>query len=232
VTHVVFAYRFRAPVPRWADEGGAVLSEDVAERMQSERMLEKILETSGRPIPLRRLFSLRGYPRDVLALYAEGHSVARFLVDARDRKTFLTFVHAGMEGDWDNACERHYGYKNVEEMEKAWQEWLRAEKRGRERDPSKARIQILEAEVGVLKLENQLLKNQLNQKQERTEWKREQIRLEKEIKRARENLERLRQEMRTPPNPAAPERKEMPPKMVFPVPADIDSPPTVPPKRD
>src|SRR5262249_9227697 len=28
VTHTVFAYYFRRPVPRWADEGGAVLSED------------------------------------------------------------------------------------------------------------------------------------------------------------------------------------------------------------
>src|SRR5205085_2810776 len=28
VTHTVFAYFFRYPVPRWADEGGSVLSED------------------------------------------------------------------------------------------------------------------------------------------------------------------------------------------------------------
>src|SRR5262249_45251975 len=28
VTHTVFAYHFRCPVPRWADEGGAVLSDD------------------------------------------------------------------------------------------------------------------------------------------------------------------------------------------------------------
>ena len=28
VTHTVFAYYFKQPVPRWADEGGAVLSED------------------------------------------------------------------------------------------------------------------------------------------------------------------------------------------------------------
>src|SRR5262249_29222298 len=31
VTHTVFAFYFRRPVPRWADEGGAVLSEDEVE---------------------------------------------------------------------------------------------------------------------------------------------------------------------------------------------------------
>src|SRR5262249_38272150 len=31
VTHTVFAYYFRCPVPRWADEGGSVLSEDEVE---------------------------------------------------------------------------------------------------------------------------------------------------------------------------------------------------------
>ena len=32
VTHTVFAYHFRYPVPRWADEGGSVLSENDSER--------------------------------------------------------------------------------------------------------------------------------------------------------------------------------------------------------
>src|SRR5262249_42772271 len=31
ITHTVFAYYFRCPVPRWADEGGSVLSEDEVE---------------------------------------------------------------------------------------------------------------------------------------------------------------------------------------------------------
>ena len=30
MTHTVFAHHFRYPVPRWADEGGSVLSEDDA----------------------------------------------------------------------------------------------------------------------------------------------------------------------------------------------------------
>ena len=51
VTHTVFAYHFRQPVPRWADEGGAVLSEDDIERNRHDQLVRMILNTPGRAIP-------------------------------------------------------------------------------------------------------------------------------------------------------------------------------------
>jgi hypothetical protein len=42
VTHTVFAYYFRRPVPRWADEGGAVLSEDEVERERHDRLVRTL----------------------------------------------------------------------------------------------------------------------------------------------------------------------------------------------
>src|SRR5262249_56966796 len=54
ITHTVFAYYFRRPLPRWADEGGAVLSEDDAERNRHDMLCRQILNTPGRAIPLRR----------------------------------------------------------------------------------------------------------------------------------------------------------------------------------
>ena len=38
VTHTVFAHYFRHPVPRWADEGGSVLSEDDVERDRHDQL--------------------------------------------------------------------------------------------------------------------------------------------------------------------------------------------------
>jgi len=73
VTHTVFAYYYRTPVPRWADEGGAVLSEDEIERNRHDMLCRQILN-AGHQIPLRRLFNLREYPGDVMCLYAEGFS--------------------------------------------------------------------------------------------------------------------------------------------------------------
>jgi hypothetical protein len=129
ITHTVFAYYFRCPVPRWADEGGAVLSEDDIERDRHDRLCRHILNTPGRAIPLRQLFALKDYPNDVMALYAQGFSVVNYLVQAKGRQTFLLFVRDGMTYGWDRAVASHYGYRDVDELEQAWRAHLRATKR-------------------------------------------------------------------------------------------------------
>jgi hypothetical protein len=124
ITHTVFAYNFRTPVPRWADEGGSVLSEDDLERSRHDQLVRSILRTPGRAIPLRRLFTMTKYPPDVMVLYAEGYSVTNFLVATSGRKTFLDFVAMGMRGDWDGAAKTYYGYKTVEDLEQGWLQFL------------------------------------------------------------------------------------------------------------
>ncbi len=124
VTHTVFAHYFGCPVPRWADEGGSVLSEDDLERGRHDQLVRQILN-QGQAISLRRLFVLTEYPRNVMALYAEGYSVSSFLVAASSRPAFLRFVAHGMQYGWDRAVQAHYGYSNVDELEKAWLAHLR-----------------------------------------------------------------------------------------------------------
>jgi hypothetical protein len=128
VTHTVFAFYYRTPVPRWADEGGAVLSEDEVERNRHDMLCRQILN-AGHQIPLRRLFSLREYPGDVMALYAEGFSVVNYLVGISNRPTFLAFVGHGMNYGWDSAVQTYYRYQSVEELEQAWLAYLRQTKR-------------------------------------------------------------------------------------------------------
>jgi hypothetical protein len=126
VTHAVIADHFRAPVPRWADEGIAVLAEDDQESQRHDKLMHQILATPGRAIPLRRLLSMQDYPRDVMVLWAQGYSVTRFLVERKDRQTFLAFVKQGMKDGWDKAAEAHYGFRDVEALEDAWLARLRA----------------------------------------------------------------------------------------------------------
>src|SRR5262245_17714870 len=124
ITHTVFAYYFRQPVPRWADEGGSVLSEDDIERKRHDLMCRQLLN-SGRAMRVGYLFSLREYPSDVMVLYAQGFSLSRFLVESADRPTFLEFVKTGMHGGWDQAAQRYYSFNSVQELETAWIESLR-----------------------------------------------------------------------------------------------------------
>jgi len=124
VTHTVFAHHFRQPVPRWADEGGSVYSEDDVERARHDKLCKTILN-DGRGIQLKALFRLKDYPRDVMTLYAQGYSVTKYLVELQDRPTFLNFVATGMQQGWDAACQEYYGIRNVEELEHNWIEHLR-----------------------------------------------------------------------------------------------------------
>jgi hypothetical protein len=133
VTHTVFAYYFRQPVPRWADEGGSVLSEDDVERARHDRMVRDKLN-AGRAIPLRRLLPLKDYPNDmenVMSLYAEGFSVTDFLVNQSSRPEFLKFIADGMHSGWDEAAKVHYQYENVNALEEAWLANLRKTKKQR-----------------------------------------------------------------------------------------------------
>jgi hypothetical protein len=128
ITHTVFAYYYRQPVPRWADEGGSVLSEDDLERSRHDRLVREILNSPGRMIPLRRLFTLSQYPRDVMVLYAEGYSVTNYLVGISSRPAFLQFIAQGMRGDWDAAVRAHLRFASIEELESAWLTSLRSPK--------------------------------------------------------------------------------------------------------
>jgi hypothetical protein len=149
VTHTVFAHRFGQPVPRWADEGGAVLSEDEIEKSRHDTMVRQILNAGG-AIRLSRLFSLKDYPRDmrdVGALYAQGYSVSNFLVGLSNRQTFLNFVHHGMDHNfgWDNAARSYYHFNSVNELEQAWLNHL---KETRKQPGSQANVILAKNEGG------------------------------------------------------------------------------------
>jgi hypothetical protein len=134
IMHTITAHHFRRPVARWADEGVAVLAEDEVEQSRHEQLTWEILAKPGRAIPLRRLLALKEYPPDVLVLYAQGYSVTRFLVERKDRRTFLNFVGKGQEKDWDIAVCDCYGLASVEELEKLWVEWVKEQRKKREQE--------------------------------------------------------------------------------------------------
>ena len=123
VAHAVLAAHFRQPVPRWADEGVAILSESKGEQKRHDQILLQLLN-AGRALRLSHLFELKQYPSDMITLYTQGYSVARFLVERKDRATFLSFVNAGMKDGWDAAATRCYEFDTVSELEKSWIEWF------------------------------------------------------------------------------------------------------------
>jgi hypothetical protein len=130
VTHTVFAYFFRQPTPRWSDEGGAVLSEDDIELEKHNKIVRNILNR-GQQFRLRHLMSLKEYPAQgekVVCLYAQGFSLAHYLVYVSNKQTYLRFVAHGMHKGWDSAAHTFYNFRSVEELEQSWLKHLRETK--------------------------------------------------------------------------------------------------------
>jgi hypothetical protein len=127
VTHTVLAYHFGRPVPRWADEGGSVLSENDEECYQHDIKCREILN-QGRGIPLGFLFRMTEYPRDTIALYSQGYSISQFLIDRGGKKKFLEFVGQGMRNgnrNWETAVRDVYGFDSTDDLQVQWIEALK-----------------------------------------------------------------------------------------------------------
>jgi hypothetical protein len=147
VTHTVIATHFRKPVPRWADEGIAIMSESPEELQRIRRLALELLANdrtmksgefgnqalrgaglellaNDRTMKLERLLPMKDYPNDVMAFFVQGYSLTEFLVKRKDRATLLAFVMDGMDGGWGNAAAKYYGFRDLDEMEGAWRKDL------------------------------------------------------------------------------------------------------------
>jgi hypothetical protein len=126
VTHTIFASHFRQPLPRWADEGACTTVEHRSEIAKQERMLIDFLKTR-RGIPFSDMFAMKEYPHDVLPLYAQGHSLAQYLIAQRGKRAFLNFLADGMQDEnWPRALRAHYEFDHLLALQNSWLGWVRS----------------------------------------------------------------------------------------------------------
>jgi hypothetical protein len=142
VTHTVFAAFFGGPMPRWADEGASLLSEDLLEYRRHDQIVVDLISRRGN-IPLERLFKVEDYPDDLMGFYGQGYSISRFLVEMGGRPRFLAFVKDGSKTGWDAAARTHYGLAGVHEVDRAWRSWhkVTVEARSRPANPEPILVQ-------------------------------------------------------------------------------------------
>lgn len=128
VNHTIFATHFRRPLPRWADEGAASVIEHSGERLRLQNISTDVLR-DGRKIPLRKLLEMRDYPKDtrqILTLYAEGYTLAHYLLQLQDRPTYLRFLQLAHEQGWDTAFAQCYRIDDLAGFERIWDRWVLA----------------------------------------------------------------------------------------------------------
>jgi hypothetical protein len=122
-THAVLAGRFgRHHVPRWADEGIAVLTEP---REKVDRYLRNLAAHRSRHelFPVGKLMGLDEYPegRLVTPFYVQSISLVEFLSTQKGGpQEFTRFVRDGLEGGYEAALRRHYGIQDFNDLEQRW----------------------------------------------------------------------------------------------------------------
>jgi hypothetical protein len=121
-THVVLAGQFGPkPIPRWADEGMAVLSEPRDEISRHVRNLSAHRQ-AGQLFKLNELLALSDWPeaQRVGAFYAESVSVVDYLCGLRDQQTFAKFLKEGLSSGMDAALKKYYGIDGARDLETRW----------------------------------------------------------------------------------------------------------------
>ncbi len=132
VTHTIFATHFGRPLPRWADEGACTTVEHNSEKRKNHKMLMEFLSTN-RGIPFNHMFAMKQYPRDILPLYSQGYSLARYLIEQRGHRHFVDFVGEGMAQEipgrepqiWNRVAKKYYGYDDLSDLQIKWLGWVK-----------------------------------------------------------------------------------------------------------
>jgi hypothetical protein len=125
ITHTIFATHFGRPLPRWADEGACTTVEHNYEKEKQKKLLIEFLKT-GRGIAFNEMFAMREYPPDIMPLYSQGFSLARFLIAQGGKRKFVEYVGYGMQlNNWTKATQKHYGFDSLSELQVTWVDWVR-----------------------------------------------------------------------------------------------------------
>jgi hypothetical protein len=123
VTHAVLAGHFGGQrVPRWADEGMAILAET---KPRIDLHLRQLPRWRNQELLFncRDLIAMHDYPhpRTIPVFYAQSVSLVDFLFQHKGAKCFTAFIRDGERVGYKEALRRHYGW-SFAELDRHWQE--------------------------------------------------------------------------------------------------------------
>ncbi len=125
LVHVILADRF-APeaLPRWINEGAAILADSPEKRQRHRRDLRQAV-AAGEHFRLAELLALSDYPPRGRwrTFYDQSADLVEYLVKQQGYTRFATFVEMSLEHGYDRATHTVYGC-GLPELERRWQSSL------------------------------------------------------------------------------------------------------------
>jgi tetratricopeptide (TPR) repeat protein len=128
-THVVLAGHYgRLPLPRWADEGLAILSEPPDRIQRHLKVLPQAFE-EGRVFGVGQLLELTDYPAPQFmhSFYGQGVSLVQYLTNAKGPRVFTEFLRGAQREGYEASLRRHYGLRDYGDLEQRWMQAVQAE---------------------------------------------------------------------------------------------------------
>ena len=124
LTHVVLRDRFVSTyVPRWADEGMALLADSADKQERHRRDLRKALadRSTFRAI---ELLALNDYPPAGRfgTFYGQSASMTEYLVSRKSAEHFVDFIDRAERVGYDTALKECYGIAGVGDLDRQWRE--------------------------------------------------------------------------------------------------------------
>jgi hypothetical protein len=125
LTHLVLAdLSAEKNLPRWLDEGIAILADSPTKQVQHRQDLKRALQSGGE-FRLLELVSLGDYPSAERwgAFYGQSASLVQYLVEQRGEQQFVAFVQLALADGYDRGLQQVYGCA-IPELERRWRAQL------------------------------------------------------------------------------------------------------------
>jgi hypothetical protein len=122
MTHVILADKFATKqIPRWADEGMAILSEPEARQAMRRSAMQRALTRVPR-YAAGELLALREYPTGVRrdAFYGQCPSLVAFLLERESPAKFIEFLQLGQKQGFESALTDVYQIRSVADLDARW----------------------------------------------------------------------------------------------------------------
>lgn len=120
LTHVVLADRFgRDPLPRWADEGMAVLSEAISKQQLRRRALHHCV-ARGEVYPVAELLTRDCFPTAewTTAYYSQSAVLVAYLVSRGTPRQFVAFLERSRDAGYEQALWDTYRIRSLNDLQR------------------------------------------------------------------------------------------------------------------
>ncbi len=142
MTHVVLGERFQGQsLPRWADEGIAMLSESADKHRERLENLQKLL-AANTTCPIADVLSYTRLPAPHLrdAYYGQSLALTSLLIQKSSPAKFADFIEESRTSGIESALQSHYAIHDIASLQRVWNEWTR--------EPGKISFAALPIQVG------------------------------------------------------------------------------------